>query len=163
MGKDYIYQFEKDESDSNYKYDKIIQYYALGGKLTFWKSNIIEKLTDNYLTVSEVIMNQMAKVRVKLEDITPYEGRVSYRTGNSKTIQSLDMKNPTYIEKLIKNILASLNAKDNPIGPLIEVVLAREFEKYENILEDCKEFIEADITTSIQREKLISKINRILK
>ena len=76
MGKDYIYQFEKDESDSNYKYDKIIQYYVLGGKLTFWKSNIIEKLTDNYLTVSEIIMNQMVKVRIKLEDITPYEGRL---------------------------------------------------------------------------------------
>lgn len=77
MGKDYIYQFEKDESDSNYKYDKIIQYYVLGGKLTFWKSNIIEKLTDNYLTVSEIIMNQMVKVRIKLEDITPYEGRLA--------------------------------------------------------------------------------------
>ena len=76
MGKDYIYQFEKDESDSNYKYDKIIQYYVLGGKLTFWKSNIIEKLTGNYLTVSEIIMNQMVKVRIKLEDITPYEGRL---------------------------------------------------------------------------------------
>lgn len=73
------------------------------------------------------------------------------------------MKNSTHIEKLTENILASLNAKGNPIGPLIEVVLAREFEKYEDILEDCKEFIEADITTSIQREKLISKINRILK
>ena len=76
IGKDYVYQFEKDESDSNYKFDRIVQYYALGGKLTFWKSNIIEKLTDNYLTVSEIIMNQMVKVRIKLEDITPYEGRL---------------------------------------------------------------------------------------
>ena len=76
IGNDYVYQFEKDESDSNYNYDRIVQYYALGEKLTYWKSNIIEKLTDNYLTVSEVIMNQMAKVRVKLEDITPYEGRL---------------------------------------------------------------------------------------
>lgn len=73
------------------------------------------------------------------------------------------MDNPTYVEKLTENILASLNAKGNPIGPLIEVVLAREFEKYEDILEDCKEFIESDITTSLQKEKLISKINRILK
>ncbi len=73
-GKDYVYQFEKDESDSKYTYDKIIQYYALGEKLVFWNTNIIEKLTDNYLTVSEHIMNQMVKVRVKLEDITPYEG-----------------------------------------------------------------------------------------
>ena len=73
------------------------------------------------------------------------------------------MKNPTHIEKLTENILASLNAKDNPIGPLIEVVLAREFEKYEDILEDCKEFLESDITTSLQKEKLISKINNILK
>lgn len=73
------------------------------------------------------------------------------------------MKNLTHAEKLTKNILASLNAKGNPIGPLIEVVLAREFEKYEGILEDCKEFIESDTTSSLQKEKLIFKINRILK
>jgi hypothetical protein len=73
------------------------------------------------------------------------------------------MNNLTHAEKLTKNILASLNAKGNPIGPLIEVVLSREFEKYEGILEDCKEFIESDITSSLQKEKLISKINRILK
>ena len=73
-GEDYVYQFEKDESDSNYKFDRITQYYALGGKLIYWRSNIIEKLTANYLTVSEHVMNQMVKVRVKLEDITPYEG-----------------------------------------------------------------------------------------
>jgi hypothetical protein len=49
------------------------------------------------------------------------------------------------------------------MGILIEAVLNKEFEKYGDILEDCKEFIEADITTNNQREKLISKINRILK
>jgi hypothetical protein len=75
-GEDYVYQFEKDESDSNYKLDKIIQYYALGKKLIYWRSSIVEKLTDNYLTVSEHIMNQMVKVRIKLEDITPYEGEL---------------------------------------------------------------------------------------
>ncbi len=74
IGNDYVYQFEKDESDSNYKFDRIVQYYALGEKLTYWRSNIVEKLTDNYLTVSEHVMNQTVKVRVKLEDITPYEG-----------------------------------------------------------------------------------------
>ena len=74
IGNDYVYQFEKDESDSKYTYDKITQYYALGEKLIFWNTSIIEKLTDNYLTVSEHVMNQMVKVRVKLEDITPYEG-----------------------------------------------------------------------------------------
>ena len=73
-GEDYVYQFEKDESDSKYTYDRIIQYYALGEKLIYWNTNIIEKLTANYLTVSEHIMNQMVKVRIKLEDITPYEG-----------------------------------------------------------------------------------------
>ena len=76
IGKDYVYQFEKDESDSNYKYDRITQYYALGGSLTYWKNNIVEKITDNYLTVSEYVMNQMVKVRIKLEDITPYEGEL---------------------------------------------------------------------------------------
>jgi hypothetical protein len=74
IGNDYIYQFEKDESDTNYKFDRIVQYYDLGDKLTYWRSNIVEKLTDNYLTVSEYVMNQTVKVRVKLEDITPYEG-----------------------------------------------------------------------------------------
>lgn len=76
MGNDYVYQLEKDESDSNYKFDRIIQYYVLGGKLTFWRSNIIEKLTNNYLTVGEHVMGQMVTVRIKLEDITPYEGEL---------------------------------------------------------------------------------------
>ncbi len=69
-GKDYVYQFEKDEV-----FDKIIQYYDLGPTmLTFWETHIIEKITDNYLTISKVIMNELVKVRIKLEDITPYKG-----------------------------------------------------------------------------------------
>jgi len=66
-------------------------------------------------------------------------------------------------QELTDAILKSLKCEENPMGILIEAVLNKEFEKYENVLEDCKEFIEADITTNNQREKLISKINRILK
>ena len=76
IGKDYVYQFEKDKSDSNYKFDRVTQYYILGERLTYWKNNIVEKITDYYLTVSEYVMNQMVKVRIKLEDITPYEGEL---------------------------------------------------------------------------------------
>ncbi len=73
-GKDYVYQFEKDKSDSNYTYDRVIQYYDLGStNLTFWETHIMEKLTDNYLTICKLIMNKLVKVRIKLEDITPYE------------------------------------------------------------------------------------------
>ena len=74
MGNDYVYQFEKDESDSKHTFDRIIQYYTLGEKLTFWETHIIEKITDKYLTISKIIMNEVVKVRIKLEDITPYEG-----------------------------------------------------------------------------------------
>ena len=69
-GKDYVYQFENEED-----FDRVIQYYDLGPtNLTFWETHIIEKLTDNYLTICKVIMNELVKVRIKLEDITPYEG-----------------------------------------------------------------------------------------
>ncbi len=69
-GKNYVYQFEKDEG-----FDRIVQYYDLGSTmLTFWETHIIEKITDNYLTISKVIMNELVKVRIKLEDITPYKG-----------------------------------------------------------------------------------------
>ena len=68
-GKDYVYQFEKDE-----EFKRVNQYYDLGSNLTFWETHIIKKITDNYLTISKVIMNELVKVRIKLEDITPYEG-----------------------------------------------------------------------------------------
>ena len=67
----FIYQFEKDDNSS-----KIVTYYDLSDELRFWEVNIIEKITDKYITVSKVILNQLVQVKVKIEDLVPYEGRL---------------------------------------------------------------------------------------
>lgn len=69
----YIYQFEK--SDEDYGSDRIITYYDLGGKITFWETNLIDKFTDKYITIGKVIMGQLVRVKIKVEDLSPYEGK----------------------------------------------------------------------------------------
>lgn len=69
----YIYQFEK--SDEDYGSDRIITYYDLGDRITFWETNLIDKFTDKYITIGKVIMGQLVRVKIKVEDLSPYEGK----------------------------------------------------------------------------------------
>lgn len=85
MDSDYIYQFEK--GDGKYDSDKIITYYDLGERITFWETNIIDRFTDKYITIGKVIMGQVVRVKVKIEDLTPYKGSSVTNKEKESTLQ----------------------------------------------------------------------------
>ena len=85
MDSDYIYQFEKDDDESDYS--KIITYYNLGERTVFWETNIIDKFTDKYITIGKVIMGQVVRVKVKIEDLTPYKGSSVTNKEKESTLQ----------------------------------------------------------------------------
>ena len=85
MDSDYIYQFEKDDDEFNN--DRIITYYDLGDRTVFWETNIIDKFTDKYITVGKVIMGQLVRVKVKIEDLTPYKGSSVTNKEKESTLQ----------------------------------------------------------------------------
>ena len=65
----------------------------------------------------------------------------------------------TKSEKLTNAILDSMGKKDDPIGVLIEAVLEKEFQSYNDLLKDCKKALNDDRMSIKQEMILVDKIN----
>jgi hypothetical protein len=59
-------------------------------------------------------------------------------------------------------ILKSLGKEDDPMGILIEAVLEKELNSYDDLLKDCKNIIKSKMRTAQHEGDLISKIDKKL-
>lgn len=62
--------------------------------------------------------------------------------------------------KLTEIILQALQCEDHPTAPIIEAVIEKEFDKYENLLKEIRELLVADFADDYAEvNRLVEKID----